>query len=107
MACHPLIARNGRDRRRLLGSAAQLPDEFRLGARRGRAAGFALSPAHCDDGVLLPFVAIGTTLIVKVTHILLVSRVIVKAVFGWEGDRTELRRRQGETKIAPNANPLP
>ncbi len=35
VACHPLIARNGRDRRRLLGSAAQLPDEFSLGARRG------------------------------------------------------------------------
>jgi len=30
VACHPLIAHNGRSRRRLLGSAAQLPDEFRL-----------------------------------------------------------------------------
>lgn len=60
VACHPLIAHNGRDRRRLLDSAAQLPDEFRLRARRGRGAGFALSPAHCDDGVLLPFVAVGT-----------------------------------------------
>jgi hypothetical protein len=33
--CHPLITRNGRIRRGLLSSTAQLPDEFGLGAHRG------------------------------------------------------------------------
>jgi hypothetical protein len=35
VACHPLIARNGRTRRSLLDSTAQLPDEFGLCAHRG------------------------------------------------------------------------
>jgi hypothetical protein len=35
VVCHPLNARNGRIRRGLLPSAAQLLDEFGLGAHRG------------------------------------------------------------------------
>jgi hypothetical protein len=35
LVCHPLITRNGRIRRGLLVSTAQLPDEFGLGAHRG------------------------------------------------------------------------
>jgi hypothetical protein len=35
VVCHPLNARNGRTRRDLLGSTAQLLDEFGLGAHHG------------------------------------------------------------------------
>ena len=36
-------------------------------------------PARCDDGLLLPFKAVGTKSIVKSAHILAVPGVIVKS----------------------------
>lgn len=60
-----LIMRNGHFRRSLLMFDCAAPGRVRPRRSSGHPAGFALSPAHCDDGLLLPFTAVGTVYFVK------------------------------------------